>query len=283
MDLFMGLVTLTIFTLMLTIGVNNSFEQLTSLWHKRPQLFKALFAVVILVPAFVFFLMSVLNLSPQVSYALALLAAAPGAPLTTKRSQMALADPEYTSSLQLTLALLAIVITPVLLKVFDIPFNLGIEIASAGHVAQQILTVTFVPVVIGLLVRYFAPKLIEVVQKPLNRIANLLFLLMAVGLIAILVVAPELRAQLALGWPAITAIVTMAVAAVTVGHLIGGPRRDQRGGLAIACLARNLGLALFIAGLGGQLDKILPTILVYMLLGVAVQVLYSVWLKRQPE
>lgn len=283
MDMFMGLVTLTVFTLMLTIGVNNSFQQLTSLWRKRSQLFKALFAVVILVPAFVFFLMSVLNLSPQVSYALALLAAAPGAPLTTKRSQMVLADPEYTSSLQLILALSAIVITPVLLSVFGVSFDLGIERVRAVHVAQQILTVTFVPVVIGLLVQYFAPKLIEVVQKPLNLIANLLFLMMAVGLIAILVAAPELRAQLALGWPAIAAIVTMALAAVTVGHLIGGPRRDQRAGLAIACLARNLGLALFIAGLGGQLEKVLPSILVYMLLGVAVQVIYSVWVKRQPE
>ena len=283
MDMFMGLVTLTIFTLMLTIGVNQSFQQLTSLWQKKSMLVQALIAAVVLVPAIVFFLMSVLDLSPQVSYALALLAAAPGAPLTTKRSTMALADPEYTSSLQLILALLAIVITPVLLSVFDVSFDLGVEKIHAFHVAQQIITVTFLPVVIGLLVQYFAPNLKKVIQKPLNRIANLLFLMMALGLMAILAVTPELRAQLILGWPAITAIVAMAFAAVTIGHLIGGPRRDQRAGLAIACLARNLGLALFIAGLSGQLKTVLPSILVYMLLGVAVQVIYSVWLKRQPE
>jgi BASS family bile acid:Na+ symporter len=283
MDLFMGLVTLTIFTLMLTIGVNQSFHQLTSLWHKRSELFKALFAVVVLVPAIVFLLMSILDLSPHVSYALALLAAAPGAPLTTQRSHMVLADPEYTSSLQLILALLAIVITPVLLSVFDVSFDLGIAEVHAFHVAQQIITVTFLPVVIGLLVQYFAPNLKKIIQKPLNRIANLLFLIMALGLIAILVTAPELRAQLLLGWPAIIAIVTMAFTAVTVGHLIGGPRKGQRAGLAIACLARNLGLALFIAGLSGQPKTVLPSILVYMLLGIAVQVIYSVWLKRQPE
>jgi len=283
MDLFMGFVTLTIFTLMLTIGVNQSFQQLTSLWHKKSELLKALFAVVIFVPAIVFFLMSVLDLPPQVSYALALLAAAPGAPLTTKRSTMALADSEYTSSLQLILALLAIVITPVLLSVFDMSFNLGIERVRAVYVAQQILTVTFLPVVVGLLLRYFAPNFIKVIQKPLNHISNLLFLMMALGLIAILVAAPELRAQLILGWPSITAILAMAFAAVTAGHLIGGPRRDQRAGLAIACLARNLGLALFIAGLSGQPKTVLPSILVYMLLGVAVQVMYSMWVKRQPE
>lgn len=107
--------------------------------------------------------------------------------------------------------------------------------------------------------------------------------MMALGLIAILVAAPELRAQLVLGWPSITAILAMAFAAVTAGHLIGGPRRDQRAGLAIACLARNLGLALFIAGLSGQPKTVLPSILVYMLLGVAVQVMYSMWVKRQPE
>lgn len=283
MDLFMGLVTLTVFTLMLTIGVNQSFQQLTSLWYRRSELLKALFAVVVLFPAFVFFLMSVLDLPTPVSYALALLAAAPGAPLTTKRSEMALADPEYTSSLQLILAMTAIVVTPVLLGIFGASFDLGIEEIQPVHVAQQILTVTFLPVVIGLLLRYFLPGLIDVVHKPLNLIANLLFLLMALGLIAILVAAPELRAQLLLGWPAIIAIVAMALAALTAGHLIGGPRRSQRAGLAIACLARNLGLAMFLAGLSGQPKTVLPSILVYMLLGVTAQVVYSVWLKRQPE
>ena len=283
MDIFMGLVTVTIFTLMLTIGVNQSYQQLTSLWHRRSELLRALFAVVVFVPAFVYLLMSIFDLSAPVSYGLALLAAAPGAPLTTKRSQMVMADAEYTSSLQLILAVLAIVVTPVLLSIFNASFDLGLDSVRPVYVAQQILTVTFLPVVIGLLVSYFAPNLTERLQKPLNLLANLLFGLMALGLIAILVVADDLRSQLLLGWPAILAIAAMALAAVTAGHVIGGPVKGQRAGLAIACLARNLGLALFIAGLGAQPKAVLPTILAYMLLGLAVQILYGIWLKRQPE
>ena len=281
MDLLLVFVSLTIFTLMLTIGVNHSLGQLTSLWHERAKLLRALLAVLVLVPAVALMLLLVFELTPEVATGLALLAAAPGAPLTTKRSQMAAADPEYISSLQLTLALLAIVVTPLILSVFYAAFALTTERVSPLQVAQQIAFVTFLPVIIGLALRHFVPKLVEIIGKPLNLLANVLFLLLVLALIVILAVAPDFRAQLLLGWSAIAAVLIMAVAAVAIGHLLGPPRPDQRAGLAVACLARNIGLALFIAGVSGVEAGILPTLLAYILLGTTVQILYAVWIKRQ--
>ena len=210
-----------------------------------------------------------------------LLAAAPGAPLTTKRSQMAAADIDYVSSLQLTLALLAIVVTPLILGVFYAVSTLPIEHVSPMEVVLQIARVTFLPVIVGVALRHFAPKLVATVRKPINILANVLFLMLVVAMVVVLAITPELREKLLLGWPAIAAILILAIAALTIGHLLGGPRPDQRAGLAIASLARNIGLALFIAGLGGNPEDIIPTLLVFMLLGTAVQVLYSVWIKRQ--
>ena len=102
-------VRLTIFSLMFAVGINHSFEQLTSLWRRPAFLTRSLLAVIVVVPVLVVFLLWLFDLPIAVVTGLAVLAAAPGAPLTYKRTQMARGDPNYSASLQLTLALLAVV------------------------------------------------------------------------------------------------------------------------------------------------------------------------------
>jgi BASS family bile acid:Na+ symporter len=73
----------------------------------------------------------------------------------------------------------------------------------------------------------------------------------------------------------------MVAIALTVGHLLGGPTRQQRSALAIACIARNIGLSLYIAGLSAYGQPIIPTLLTYMILGALLAVPYAAWSKRQ--
>ncbi|MDH3688725.1 MAG: sodium dependent transporter [Gammaproteobacteria bacterium] len=276
-------VTLTIFTLMLTIGVNHSLEHLGSVWRQRDVLLRALLAVIVLVPLVVIVLLWVFDLPPAVATGLAVLAAAPGAPLTHKRSQMAGADLTYVASLQLTLALLAVVVTPLTLAIFYGLFELDIERVSALKVAQQVAQVTFLPVIIGLALQRFAPQLVAVIGKPLNVIADALFMLLMLALIVLLVIAPDMRAMLKVGWPAIAAILIMVVAALAIGHGLGGPAQDRRSALAVASIARNVGLALFVVGLSDAGHTSIPTIVTYMILGAVIAVPYAIWSKRQVQ
>ena len=71
------LVKITIFSLMLAIGIALSFEKMLSLWRKPALLFRALLAVVVLVPLLVFLLLKLFNLPPEVMAGLAFLAASP--------------------------------------------------------------------------------------------------------------------------------------------------------------------------------------------------------------
>jgi BASS family bile acid:Na+ symporter len=274
-------VSLTIFTLMFALGVNHSFEQLTSLWHRPGLLLRSLLAVMFLVPLVVVLLQWVFDLPPAAATGLAVLAAAPGAPLTYKRSQMAGGDPAYTASLQLTLALLAVGVTPLILAVFSSLFGLVIKGVTLFQVARQVAQVTFLPVVIGLSLREFAPGLTEVLRKPLSILANVLFILLLLILVLLLSFVPKLRALLNVGWLPMVAILLMVVVSLAIGHLLGGPRRDQRSALATACIARNVGLALFIAELSDYGQHLIPTILTYMILGGLLAVPYAVWSKRQ--
>ena len=118
------------------------------------------------------------DLPPAVATGLAVLAAAPGAPLTYKRSQMAGGEPTYTASLQLTLALLAVGITPAILALFRALFELLIGGVTLFQVARQVAQVTFLPVMIGLSLQQFAPRLAEVLRKPVRVLANILFILL---------------------------------------------------------------------------------------------------------
>ena len=274
-------VSLTIFAIMLALGVNHSFEQLISLWRRPGLLLRSLVAVVFLVPMVVLLLLWVFDLPPAVATGLAVLAAAPGAPLTYKRSQMAGGDPTYTASLQLTLALLAVGITPAILALFSSLFGIVIEGVTLFQVARQVAQVTFLPVMIGLSLQQFAPRVAEVLRKPVRLLADILFILLLLMLVLLLALVPELRAMLNVGGLAMLAILLMVVFSLTIGHLLGGPRRDQRSALATACIARNVGLALFLAELSDYGQHFIPTILAYMILGGLLAVPYAVWSKRQ--
>jgi bile acid:Na+ symporter, BASS family len=274
-------VSLTIFTLMLSLGVNHSFEQLISLWRRPGLLLRSLVAVVFLVPMVVLLLLWVFDLPPAVATGLAVLAATPGAPLTYKRSQMAGGDLTYTASLQLTLAVLAVGITPVILALFRALFELLIGEVTLFQVARQVAQVTFLPVMIGLSLQQFAPRLAAVLRKPVLVLANILFILLLLMLVLLLALVPELRAMLKVGGLSTVAILLMVVVSLAIGHLLGGPRRDQRATLATACIARNVGLALFIAGLSDYGQQVIPTLLTYMILGGLLAVPYAVWSKRQ--
>ena len=270
------LVKVTIFSLMLAIGINLSFEKMLSLWRKPALLFRALLAVVVLVPLVVILLLKLFNLPPEVMTGLALLAASPGAPLTTKRSQMAGARFRYSASLQLTLALLAVVITPLTLAIFTTLFERLSEKVTLLEVAKQVTMVQFLPVSLGLLIQKFGANFAEKIAQPLTFIANGLFLVLVV--LACIVGLPLLFKVW--GLP-LVAIAIMVIASLGIGHALGGPDEDKRSILAISCIARNFGLALFIAILNDVQQRVIPTLVAYLILGAVLGVFYSIWNKRK--
>ncbi len=270
------LVKITIFTLMLDIGITLPFGQLTSLWQRPALLIRSLLAVLVLVPGVVLLLLWLLDLPRAVATGLAVLAAAPGAPLTTIRSQMAGGSTPYSASLQLTLALLAVLTTPLTLAIFHAMFVLETESLTSLEVARQVAIVQFLPVSIGLLIRRLVPRLAGIAAKPLTVLAKLLLVL----LIAVILV-PGIRMILHFGALPALAIVIMVGVSLALGHLLGGPTPDERAAIAIATIVRNVGLALFITALSRVEQTVLPTLLSYMILGAIVAVPYAVWSKRR--
>jgi BASS family bile acid:Na+ symporter len=274
--LLLILVKITIFSLMLAIGSNLSFEKMLSFWRKPALVFRALLAVIVLVPLVVIFLLKLFNLPSEVMIGLALLAASPGAPLSTKRTQRAGGSLSYAASLQLTLAILAVFVTPLTLAIFAALFESISQKVAILEVARQVIMVQILPVSLGLLIQKFAPTFAEKIAKPLIFIAN--------GVFSILVILACI-----LGLPLfsrvwqlpLVAIAIMVIASLGIGHVLGRLDDDMRSILAIFCIARNFGLALFIAILNHIQQQVIPTLVAYVILGAFVGVLYSIWNKRR--
>ena len=86
-QLLLNFVQVTIFSLMLTIGVNLSWSEILSLWRKPRLLLRGLLAIVILVPLVVILLLNLFDLPTGVASGLVVLAASPGAPLNDETSR----------------------------------------------------------------------------------------------------------------------------------------------------------------------------------------------------
>ena len=276
--LFTGIV---VFAQMFDIGLRQHPGDLLRLYRQRGLFARSLASVMVLVPLAVLVLIAVLPVPTEVALGLVLLAASPGAPLTTRRSEGAGADPGYVPALQLTLAALAVVFMPAVIATFDLLFEESLPSISPGKVAGQIALVTFVPVTLGLLFARFAPGVLRRHAALLSPAAKLLFVTFMLAVLLALALVPDLRAQILIGWVGAAAALALAAVALASGHALGGPRDDRRAGLAIATVARNLGLALYVAESSPVTAVAIPTILTYALLAILLAMPYSRWIKRR--
>jgi BASS family bile acid:Na+ symporter len=273
-----------IFILMLGLGVNQSLADLRALWRNPGLMLRSLLAVTVLFPLATGLLLKLMpSVPPGVAAGLAILAACPGAPVTYKRSAMAGGDPAYTSSLHITMAILTLLIAPATLALFNAVFQLELEVsAPLAEVARQVAAVQFLPIGLGLLLQQAAPRATQRLRQPLRRLADGAFLALA----AMLLFPVVLWAIVQLVWPiggwAIALMALLVVAGLGLGVLLARQQPPgMQSSLAVATIARNLGLALLIAQLGGAPERISPTILGYALVSLLLAAPFSIWSKRR--
>ncbi|MDJ0572882.1 MAG: DUF202 domain-containing protein [Pleurocapsa sp. MO_192.B19] len=270
-----NLVSLTVFGIMLTMGINFSLRDLLAFWKQSDLVLRAQLAVSVLMPAIALLLLWLLHPPNAVIVGLILLAASPGAPLLTKRVQMAGGSFNYGASLQVTLSLSAVLITPIILSISGLIFPVATATVDSLQIATQIALVQLLPLSIGLGLRQVGSEIADEIGDFLTIIANTLFVVLAIFL---LVMSLDLISNL--GTLPIVLILAIASVSLTIGHFLGGSASETRAAVAIASIARNVGLAIFIAVLNQQTQAI-PVILSYLILAALVAFPYSAWMRRQ--
>jgi predicted Na+-dependent transporter len=263
------LLKLAVGGIILAIGLDSTPRDLTYLWRRPGLLLRSLLAMYLLVPLTTLAAVALLNLPPGVEMGLVVLAVSAGAPLLP-RKLLKIGDGAYIFSLVVTSSLLAIVLVPVWLAVVGPWLGHAIELGPV-QVALILAKSFFVPLALGMLVRWRFPTLAERIGRMLMAVAGLVLTVSAVVLLSL-----HWDLLLQAGWPGVATLAGLILAALAVGHLLGGPAPEDRTALAIACATRHLGIAVLVAAsLPGPRAAVI--VAVYLLTSALISVPYLRW------
>ncbi|MEB3170373.1 MAG: transporter [Synechococcaceae cyanobacterium] len=268
------LIPATLFTLMVALGLGLQGEAVARLRRRPALIVRVLLGTCVLVPLAALLLLRsplVAGLPLPVKLAIALMAISPSAPLTLRKADRQGGDRELAAVLQLLAAAAAVITIPLLADLYRAVFQLSGWDVQPLPVARQVLMIQGVPLMLGVLVRRRLPALAERLVGPLERVANLLLLLLTV---LILVRSwPLLQAFLAANLVGLACMALMVLLALAIGWLLSGPGLRERTTVAVVTSTRNPGLALLLAsthapGVVGLKLAILVYVLLTLLLSL---------------
>jgi bile acid:Na+ symporter, BASS family len=260
---------------MVAIGLQSRWSDFLFALRRPGWLLRGIVAVNVIPPLVAAVLISILPLSVPAKLGIILMAVAPLAPFAPGKMLKAGASSSGVIGIYSALALLSVIVVPLTVSILSAIFPGDATIAPAS-IWRLVQTSVLIPLIAGAAIANLLPEL----APKLSRLAHML------GTIGLLVfIVPTLiafaRPMLALvGNATIFAIVLTVAAALAGGHWLGGPERANREALADAAATRHPGMAIMIGAANFDDPRVSPAVILFLLVGIAVSTLYSIWLKR---
>jgi len=269
------LAPITVFSVMLSLGLLLGREQLAAALQRRMVLIALLFAVVVPVPMLAVAVVKIFGLKGAVAAGVILMAISPGAPVALRRAIEAGGPQEFAPVLHLTIVICAVLTIPMSVAILDWVFDADF-VVSPLHIAKQVFFAQLLPMGIGAAIRAASPALAGRLEPLLSRFSNLLLVVLVLACLAVL--GPSM---IAIGWAPFVAGAGLTVAALALGAAFAGRDSPVRPAGAVATAMRNPGLALLIATLNHAPQATTATIFSYAL-GLAIVVTAFVqWQRRR--
>jgi len=265
----------TVFTVMLDVGLGIVPGEFLWLWRRPALMLKALFAVLVAVPAVAMAVARLLDLPRAAELGLMVMAIAPGAPVALQRSLSSGGHRSFAPGLQVTVALLAVVSMPVSIAALN---QVYAGHASVGplNLMKQVFIAQLLPLGLGVFAGRCVPSGAAWVKARLDRIWKVLL-----GILAILALVGFWGALLAAGPRLAVAACLTTAGAIAVGHALGGPDAATRTAVAISSSARNPGLALLVVAVNGAPLGVRIAVLSYIVVSAVTILPYVFWRRRQ--
>lgn len=223
---------------MASIGFRYSVGEIVGPLHRFWAVIVALVANFVAVPLLAFVILHVIKLDPAYAIGLVLVAAAAGAPMIIKLTEMSGGDVAFGAGLQVLLIVVSIVYMPLVVPLL----SPGSEI-SPWAIANPLVLTMLLPLAVGLLVKRLAPTTGPIL--PVLRVVT------NVSLLTLIVLTFALNLPLVigvLGSGAILASLMFIVGAFGIGWVFGGAFGDAlRDEMALGTSQRNFAAALVVA------------------------------------
>ena len=266
--------TVTVFTVMLALGLDLGREQLAALRSRLGVLVSVILAVVIVVPVLAVLGLLVFGVRGPVAVGIVLMTISPGAPVALRRAIDAGGDRGFAPALHLVIVALAVLTVPAAVAILARLFGQDIAV-SPRDIGRQVFVAQFLPLALGAALRALRPGLAARLIGPLARVGNWLLLAVAA---AVLVNLPALLA--AVGWTPVLAGLVITGGALALGSVFAGRDAGLRPVAAIAAAMRNPGLAIVIATVNRAPAAVTASVLAYAL-GLCIALMaYLMWRRR---
>ncbi len=266
------LLKLIVTAIIFGIGLDSTPRDAVRLFRHPALLLRSVVAMYVLVPLAALALVKLLPLSPGVEAGLLVLAVSAGAPLLP-RKLLGIGDGAYIFSLVVVSSVLAVILVPVWLEIL-VPLFPRLPHLAPERAAMVLGESFFLPLLAGMAVRWLFPGFAAWVGGWLVGLAGLLLALTALVLLAV-----NWHIVLEVQWQGVVALAVMILVALVIGHLVGGPKDEDRTALAVACATRHIGVAVVVAtSLPGV--RVAVVISVYIAISVAITLPYTRWRRR---
>lgn len=270
-ELLSSFAQITLFAVMLSMGMVLGFRGMVSLWRRPSLLLRSVVAAFVVVPLVAMVVTRVLPLPFEVRAGIAAMAVMPGAPVIYRKMLKGPGNAELAGSFQATMALLSIVLVPLWFMVLSALYPAD-QVAPVAVVFKQVMLVQGLPLLVGAAIAHWLPDLADDFNEPLHRISSA----MLIGVVLVVVVM-GLSLVLKAGPLPILAVVLMAAAGLVSGHYLGGADPTVRQTIALANGSRNAGLALALITLNfpGVAQEVLVTIASYAVMSAIAGKIYT--------
>lgn len=242
-----ALLPLSLAFLMLVVGLRLTGEDFLTLWREPRAVLTGFAAQMLGLPLLALIIAKGLDLSPQMTLGLLVVAAAPGGITSNFMAVLARADVALSATMTLGTSLLAAVSVPLVLLAgqAEVAGGLPTLVLAVGRTGLAVLAVSAVPLIAGMAIRRFAPDAAGRWAGLLDRLSTAVFF--AIVLATFVQNGPELVAYAAVAGPA---ALLLNVGAIALAFLMGHAarlRRRQTMAIAIECGLQNIAMAIFLA------------------------------------
>ncbi|PYT01755.1 MAG: Na+-dependent transporter [Acidobacteria bacterium] len=278
--ILMLLLQASLFLVVLSFGLQIRMDDILYLFRRPWQLVKSLVSIFVVMLIFVIIVNRIFELRPVVEIALIALALSPVPPLIPNRLLKAGGSVSFSFGLLAAVSLLSLIIVPGVFRVMGSVFGLQANV-SEGAVLKTILIGIVIPIVIGMLIRYFAPA----AERFAGMLGKVGMIVAVLGLLPILITLLPFMWTV-IGNGTIIAIIAFAVVGMIAGHLLGGPEPNDRTVLAIATSSRHPAIAIALASANageGDVKLVAAVVVLYALISVVVSIPYIKWFSGKSE
>jgi BASS family bile acid:Na+ symporter len=265
-----------IFATVLGFGLQAKAADLVYLVRHPGLLVRSLLSMFVVMPALVVVLVKAFDFRMPVEVVLVVLAISPIPPLLPNRERKAGGQPSYGLGLMLAFGVAAIALIPLAVDLMGRIFDRQVEMSS-GAIARIVLTMIVAPLMAGMAINAWLPRLAAWAGKPVRWIATAL---LACGVLALLAGAWG-AVWAATGGGTILAIVAFVVAGLLVGHVLGGPDPEHAAVLALSTACRHPAIALAVASTNYPEEHFGGIILLYLIVNVLIGIPYLKWSRQR--